>query len=79
MKGKGKPKALEKIKKKVKSCDSVRYLVGQALFEEDAEQDIRWLIAEVEQCWKEIENLNESLILLTRKTTGALKHKAENS
>ena len=75
MKEKNKSKTLEKIKKKLETCDSVRYLVGSALFEEDAEQDIRWLITEVENCWGEIENLNGNLILLTKKTAEIYKKK----
>lgn len=70
MNGRQKKKELSKIKKRVESSDSIRYFVGQALFEEDAEPDMKFLISEVEESWKEIEALNESLKLLTEKTLG---------
>ena len=66
-------KDFESIKKKVDSCDSIRYLVGKALFEEDAESDMKLLISEVESCWKEIKELNQSVRLLTKKTVEAEK------
>jgi hypothetical protein len=64
-------KDFESIKKKVDSSDSIRYLVGKALFEEDAGADMKLLISEVESCWKEIKELNEGLRLLTKKTVEA--------
>ena len=75
MKEKLKPKELNKIKQKVESCDSIRYLVGQALFEEDAIGDIKLLIAEIERCWKEIESLHENVKLLTRKALEATRNR----
>jgi DNA-binding transcriptional regulator YiaG len=57
---------LEKIKKKVESCDSIRYIVGQALFEDNAEEDMKVLISEVERCWSEIKDLQENLRLLRK-------------
>ena len=58
---------LENIRKKAEVCDKVVYMVGTALFEEDAGKDMKELIREIEICWKEIERLNDIVKLLSKK------------
>lgn len=61
---------LEKVKKKMDVCDDIVYLAGVDLFRESAAKDMKHLVQEVENCWKEIEGLSESLKILTDKVSG---------
>jgi tRNA (Thr-GGU) A37 N-methylase len=61
---------LEQIKKKMSASDDIVYLAGIDLFRESAVKDIKHLVQEVENCWKEIEGLSESLKILTDKVSG---------
>lgn len=61
---------IEQIKKKMDACDDIVYLAGIDLFRESAAKDMKLLVQEIENCWKEIEGLSESLKILTRKVSG---------
>ena len=63
------------IKKKLKASDRVLYIISSAIIEEEATTDMKLLIAELENCWKELKDLDEAVRLLTEKTISLTKQK----
>ncbi len=61
------------IKKKLKASDRVLYIISSALIEEEATADMELMVAELENCWKEIKDLDGTVRLLTEKTISLTK------
>ena len=55
------------IKKKLNASDRVIYIISTT--------DMKLLIAELENCWKEIKDLDDVVRLLTEKTISLTKQK----